>query len=426
MDIYIVQPGDNIESIAQKYGITVERLISDNGMINPYALVVGQAIVILYPTQTYTVQQDDTLATIADNNGISLMQLMKNNPLLYDREYIYPTESLAISYHTVKDVQVVGYSYAFLSRDILTRALPYLTFLSVFNYRITENADIINYGDDNDIINMAKEYDTIPLMMISSFSPTGELNIEQVYELLLDNEQQDKLVNEILQTLRSKGFMGINLIITYIKEYNLSLYLIFFTKISRALRSEGYIFFITISPAYSITNDNLDYYSISTLVDRIIFLQNIWELNKQPPSPISNLSLIRPFIEQVTNTVSPEVISLGMPLIGFDWELPFIPDRTIARTLTLNSILALAYEQRAVIQFDEVSQAPYFEYILSTVGAPENHIVWFNDARSIKALHDVVIDYNLVGTGLWHLTSLNQQLFSIINATFNIIKLPIQ
>jgi spore germination protein len=143
MDIYIVQPGDNIESIAQKYGITVERLISDNGMINPYALVVGQAIVILYPTQTYTVQQDDTLATIADNNGISLMQLMRNNLLLYDREYIYPTESLAISYNTVKDVQVVGYSYAFLSRDILIRALPYLTFLSIFNYRITENADII-------------------------------------------------------------------------------------------------------------------------------------------------------------------------------------------------------------------------------------------------------------------------------------------
>jgi len=148
-------------------------------------------------------------------------------------------------------------------------------------------------------------------------------------------------------------------------------------------------------------------------------------LNKQPPSPISNLTLIRPFIEQVTNIVSPEVISLGMPLIGFDWELPFIPNRTIARTLTLNSILALAYEQRAVIQFDEVSQAPYFEYIRSTVGAPENHIVWFNDARSIKALNDVVIDYDLTGTGLWHLTSLNQQLFSILNATFNIIKLPI-
>jgi spore germination protein len=56
----------------------------------------------------------------------------------------------------------------------------------------------------------------------------------------------------------------------------------------------------------------------------------------------------------------------------------------------------------------------------------ENHIVWFTDARSIKALDEVVIEYDLVGTGLWQLTSYNQQLFSITNAVFNIIKLPIQ
>lgn len=425
MEIYVVQTGDNIESIALKYGITVERLISDNGMINPYALVVGQSIVILYPSQTYTVQQDDTLVEIANNNGISLMQLMRNNPFLYDREYIYTGESLVISYNTVKDIEVNGYSYAFINRDILTRALPYLTFLSVFNYRITENAKIINYGDDTEIIKISKDYDTIPLMMISSFSPTGELDIEQVYELLLDNEQQDILVSDILQILRSKGFMGVNLITTYIKEYNLSLYLNFITKLSSALRNEGYIFFITISPEYSLTYENLDYNSISALVDRIVFLQNVWEINKKPPSPISNISLIRPFIEHVTNTISPKVISLGTPLIGYDWQLPFIPKVTIAKTLSLNSILALAYEQRAVIQFDEVSQTPYFEYIGSTVGAPENHIVWFIDARSIKALDDVIIDYDLVSTGLWHLTILNQQLFSMLNSTFNIIKIPI-
>lgn len=425
MEIYVVQPGDNIESIALKYGITVERLISDNGMINPYALVVGQTIVILHPSQTYTVQQDDTLATIADNNGISLMQLMRNNPILYDREYIYPGESLVISYDTVKDIQVNGYTYVFINRDILTRALPYLTFLSVFNYRITENADIITYGDDTEIIKMTKEYGTIPIMMISSFSPTGELNIEQVYELLLDNEQQDQLVIETLQILRSKGFMGVNLIITNIKKYNLNLYLNIFTKLSMALRNEGYIFFITISPEYSLTYENLDYNSISTLVDRLIFLQNVWDMNKQPPSPISNISLIKSFIEQVTSTVSPKVISLGKPLIGFDWELPFIPKVTIAKTLSLNSVLALAYEQGAVIEFDEVSQTPYFEYIGSKVGEPENHIVWFIDARSIKALDNVIIDNNLVSTGLWHLTTLNQQLFSMLNATFNIINLPI-
>lgn len=86
MDLYVVQQGDNIESIANKYGISVERLISDNGLINPYSLVVGQSLVILYPKSTYTVKQGDNLATIADFNGISFMQLIRNNPFLHDRE----------------------------------------------------------------------------------------------------------------------------------------------------------------------------------------------------------------------------------------------------------------------------------------------------------------------------------------------------
>ena len=424
MDIYVVQPGDDIESIANKYGISVERLISDNGLINPYALALGQTIVILYPKETYTVKQGDTLTTIADSNGISIMQLFRNNPFLYNREFINPDESLVISYNTVREIQTNGYTNLLLSQDVLSRALPNLTYISIYNYKIDDNSSIINYGDDTDIIKMAKQYDTIPLLMFSALSPIGEVNVEYVYKLLLDIEQQDKLIDEMLQILRSKEYMGINFLISYITEYNQSLYINLFKKISEILRNEGYIFIITITTDYSIY-ENLDYNSISLLVDWIIFLQNIWIIKNQPPAPISNISLIRPFIEHVTSIVSAKYISLGKPQLGYDWETPFKPNQT-AYFMSYNSTLTLAYDQRAVIQFDEVSQTPYFEYNRSTVGALENHIVWFIDARSIKALNDVIIDYDLVGTGLWNLSNYNQQVFSIINGAFDIIKIPIQ
>jgi len=148
MDIYVVQPGDNIELIANKYGISVERLISDNGLINPYTLVPGQAIVLLNPEKIYTVKSGDTLATIADSNGISIMQLTRNNPFLYDRNYIYPGESLVINYSADKELLVHGFTYVFINLDTLKRALPYLTYISIFNYRIGENANIVDYGDD--------------------------------------------------------------------------------------------------------------------------------------------------------------------------------------------------------------------------------------------------------------------------------------
>lgn len=428
MEIYVVQPGDNINSIANKYGILVERLISDNGLVNPDALVPGQALVILYPKKTYTVKKGDTLATIADSNEISILQLMRNNPFLNDRKYIYPGESLVISYNTSRDIQVNGYTHALLNQDILKWALLYLTYLSIYNYRIAENAVLISNSGDDEMIKLSKVYNTIPLLMISAFSSNGELNVEYTYGLLLDDERQDKLINETLQIIKSKGYHGVNLLVGNISEYNQSLYLNAFTKISKALRNEGYVFMITISSDYSKKTDdssayeNIDYTSISSLVDRIIFLQDIWGKKINPPLPISNISLIRPFIENVTSLVPPHNISMGKPLMGLDWALPFNPGSSDINILSLDSAITLAYEQRVTIQLDEESQTPYYTYNKTDLRNPESHIVWFIDARSIRALDEVIIDNDLVGTGLWNIASYNQQLFSTTNANFNIIK----
>ena len=77
-------------------------------------------------------------------------------------------------------------------------------------YILAEHSNIVSYGDDTDIIKISKDYDTIPLLMISVFSPTGELDLEFVYDLLLSEVKQDKIVNEMVQIVRTKGFSGIN------------------------------------------------------------------------------------------------------------------------------------------------------------------------------------------------------------------------
>lgn len=420
MEIYVVKYGDNIESIANKYGITVERLITDNGLINPQSLVIGQALVILKPQKTYTIIPGDTLESIAMANNISLMQLIRNNPFLYDREYIYPGERLVIQYNTIKDIEVNGYSSSYISKDALYRALPYLTYISICNYQFKSDSHIISFGDDTEIIKEAKVYSTIPLLMISAISPIGEIDVTYLYEILLDNEVNDTIIDEILNLVRSKGYMGVNLLVSLFTYYNQHLYLNIFQKLSVALRNENYIFMITISPDYNLQKE-YDFYSISLLVDRIIFLQNIWLKQHLPPAPISNISLIKPFIDNVLSEVSSEYLSLGKPLIGYDWVIPF-KDNTTANLMSLNSTILMADEKNAIIHFDEESQTPFFEYTQPFLGTSNNHKVWFIDARSIKALDKVIIEHNLIGTGVWNITSYNQQLFSITNATYNIVK----
>ncbi len=428
MEIYIVLPGDTIDSIARNHGITAYKLILDNGLDYSRNLVPGQALIIIYPTETYTVREGDTLGSIAARYDITFMQLLRNNPFLYYRQYIYPGETLAIRYNQQGSIVTNGYSYAFNRRDMLIQTLPYLTYLSVFNYRATEEGEIIAYDDDAEMIQLAKAYGVAPLMMLTALTQRGEVNYELLYEMLLNDEYNRRLMDNILKILRDKGFYGLNMLISNMNANNEELYLTLLEKESEILKSEGFYFNVTLNPQLALVEDqvtyeNLNYSAISRYVDSITILQYAWGTNPGPPAPVSSEYLLRSFIGDISAVIPPDKIVIGKPLIGYDWELPFVPGRSQALSLSIDRAVALAKEVGAEIQFDEMSQTPYFMYNTSYIGLPIEHIVWFIDIRSINALTKIIDDYNLSGSGIWNIMIYYQQMWTLLNYKYNIIKL---
>ncbi|OYP11268.1 hypothetical protein CG709_08940 [Lachnotalea glycerini] len=110
---------------------------------------------------------------------------------------------------------------------------------------------------------------------------------------------------------------------------------------------------------------------------------------------------------------------VGLSLVSYNWQLPYIPGSSYANSLSLNSSLRLAQEENAVIQFDEVSQSPYFTYIN---GETSEHIVWSVDARTISSLSDLITQYNLHGAGFWNLMVYTEQLWLVVNSQYEINK----
>lgn len=78
--IYVVQQGDRLPQLAQRFGVSQARLRSDNGLGSDQPLVPGQALAVLVPTATYTVRPGDTLWGIARQTGVPLRQLLQYNP----------------------------------------------------------------------------------------------------------------------------------------------------------------------------------------------------------------------------------------------------------------------------------------------------------------------------------------------------------
>ncbi len=427
MIIHVVQPGETINSISEYYKIPVERLILENGIINPDNLAVGQTIVIVQPEILYTVQPGDTLNSIAVQHNVSPMELLRNNPYLSDREFLYSGETIVISYQTNKTrtIAASGYTFPHIDKSVLIKTLPFLTYLTIFNYRATGEGEIIARGDDTELIQLAKTYGVAPMLFVSTISEEGIASHEVNYVILNNPSVQDRLIDNALQTLNSKGYYGINIYVEDITYDNLNSIVEYLKKASAIIRSEGFRLVITITPITNIETpfadfEKLDYSQLSEYVDGIIFASYDWARSFGYPSSIFPVDFLREFLDYAVSIIPSEKILLGVTIQGYDWTLPYIPGGTGAVVMSNNRAVQIAAEHGQVIQFNDAAQSPYFYY--------ENcdgtlHVIWFKDARSFDARADLVEEYNLQGLSIWTIMRFDDQMWFIINTQYYIQKL---
>ena len=139
MEIYVVKPGDNIYSIARRFGVSPIRLAYDNQITSQDFLVTGQALLILFPETIHTVEAGETLAQVAGQYGIEEKQILRNNPFLIDQTYLIAGQQVVIAFEEGEKtaMEVIGYAYPFIARYILREALLYIEKLLIFSYGCT-------------------------------------------------------------------------------------------------------------------------------------------------------------------------------------------------------------------------------------------------------------------------------------------------
>lgn len=429
MIIHVVQPGDTLQMIAEYYGTSEPILIQDNALSEPDNLVVGQCIVIVYPALTYTVVEGDTLIDIANSHNVTLMQLLQNNPYLIEQDYLNIGDRIVISYDKIGTIATHGNALSYINQATLRKTLPYLTYISVVNYTATDTGEIVSYYDDMEIIQTAKEYNVIPLMFLTTLTLQGEANIRTAYEILLIEENQNRLIENVIRILREKGFYGLNLSFEHVNEANLPFIESAASRIANRLREEGFLAFATINPNITVVGDELDflrvdYANLGNLADNVTFMNFELPRNLNPPSPVSSIYQLETYTNYVLGYIPQDKLNIGLATIGYDWELPFIPGFSSVRVLTYDSSVALARNEGVDIQFDEVSQTPYFTYTTGSINQVD-HIVWFIDARSINSLLGLVAGYDLRGTGIWNIAVFNTQLWLIVVSQFDIEKFSV-
>lgn len=431
MQIYTVKSGDSIYSIAREFGTTPARIIADNELTDPGRLAVGQSLVILEPTNTYTVRGGDTLESIADTFGIGLIELWRNNPMLGGKSFIYPGQTLNISFDPppLGDAAINGYVYPFVDRDTLRKTLPYLTYLSIFSYGIRPDGTLIPpAGGDDEIIAIAREYGTVPLMMLTSLTEGGTFSSELATQTIQNEQTAQTLAENAVRIMVDKGYGGIDVDFEYIAPEAREAYVRFINQIKSALPEGGdYEVFVSLAPKTSDTMRGLlyeghDYAALGEAADRVLTMTYEWGYTYGPPLAVSPIGNVERVLDYAVSRIPADKVMMGIPNYGYNWTLPYVKGESKAQSLSNVAAVKLAIDKNAAIQFDEQAQTPFFNYFDRVNGNPVEHVVWFDDARSMDAKLRLMNEKNLFGGSVWNVMNYFPQLWTVMNQLYSLVK----
>jgi spore germination protein len=129
---------------------------------------------------------------------------------------------------------------------------------------------------------------------------------------------------------------------------------------------------------------------------------------------VAPLNQVRKVVEYALTEIPAEKIDLGIPNYGYNWALPYRKGVTKADTLNNVQAVRIAIEQGAEIFFDQEAASPYFNYTADGI----EHVVWFEDVRSLQAKFNLITEYGLRGAGYWQIMQWFRANWLLLSDTF--------
>lgn len=379
MEIYVVRPGDTIDSIALRLGAEAEQLIYDNQLVYPYELAVGQALFAAGDRRSAT-----------------------------------------------RAISVSGYAYPFISPWVLEQTLPFLTELPVFSYGFTAEGEILppGYGEDSWMIAQAFDFGVRPILTLTPFGQDGNFNNSLIHSVVNNEAYRENLIQNLLEVMADKGYQGVDIDFEYILAEDRDAFTAFVQEVAETMRENGYHTSVALAPKTSSDQKGLlyegkDYRALGEAADHVLLMTYEWGYTYGPPMAVAPLNQVRRVVEYALTQIPAEKVDLGIPNYGYDWPLPYV--RGTTRAVTINNIQAvrIAVEHGAEIRFDDVAESPCFTYWDSGT----EHEVWFEDVRSLLAKFDLIREYGLRGCGYWQIMNWFRANWLLLQDQFYILKL---
>jgi len=425
MQIHVVRQGDTLDKIGQDYRISAREIADVNQIPDASRLVVGQTLVIPISGQYHLVQPGESLWLISRRYKVSVEEIIRLNKIPKPHNI-----SVGLRLYLPQKPKMIVETNAYInprmtrsrSAQSVDKVGEYLTYLTIFSYAVNRDGNLTPV-DDQATLEAAIKDRVLPILVLTNLED-GKFSTEIATAILTNETLQDRILNQTLQIMSEKGYRGLDFDFEYLGTENRERYVRFLQKARKLLKPRGYYISAAVAPKYreqqhGVLYEGHDYQAIGQVVDFIFFMTYEWGWSGGEPMAVSPLHQMSAVMKYAISVVPKEKIMMGMPLYGYDWTLPYVRGGEFAKSISPQRALELALRFGVSINFDKVTQAPWFRY---KDEQGKLHEVWFEDARSMQAKFDLVKELGIRGFYYWVLGNDFPQNWLLIEDNFVVRK----
>lgn len=274
---------------------------------------------------------------------------------------------------------------------------------SLGNLLGTPPQDQISYANNNGIM---------PLALVNNSDANG-FNPQTAQSIIENAANKQNFINNLINAIKNNGYKGANIDFEGVPAADRSYYSQFIADVKNALQPLGYTLSVSVpAKAYdSLTNSwngAYDYKAIGTYADEVFIMSYDEHGSWGTVGPVASIGWVTDIVNYAKTVIPADKILLGLAAYGYDWA------STGNSAVSINKVYSLLNTYGGSIQWDAVSQSPYYNYTVNGVA----HTIWFENEYSITYKLNLVNENNLLGIGIWRLGLENQAYWDKINAKF--------
>jgi spore germination protein len=421
MTVHVVGSGEDLWSISKRYRVSMNSIMSVNGLPSAAALVPGLALYIpdnILPIRAYQIKAGDDIWQLAKKFNSNLSMIHAANPAI-DPNHLHIGQIINIPSAIKLKMAVLGFlvpSELTTTLSLIESLSHQLTYLAVVAYSFTNQGFAYNQIEDSAIVTKCKQVNITPLLMIRNFTTQG-FSPELAGGVLENQTYRENLVASIVTLTRQRGFDGVSLDFEFIPPARRNDFNLFLAELKSELGDLLLQVNVHAKSADLPTNRIVgayDYAAIGKVVDLMAVMTIDYGYPSGPPAPIAPYEWIEQVIQYALTQLPPQKLLMALPLYGYDKDATTYTTRGLSVLAAQNQ----AISKRTTIQFDNMAKSPWYRYWLGT----KEHIVWFADIRSYTEKYKLIDIYKLAGLTLWQISLSAPQHWAYVSKNISVLK----